>query len=177
VSTEPAAGHTEEWASAVKSEFGLHVTNVRSCQTDPPDCCADIEGRSISIELAELTDGNRLKESVTAIEAGQDLPHHQGQAFLDTQWSRDRFFKELSHLIDKKAKKYESENLVFDVLLVHTDEPWLSPQKVRDWLAEKDVEPRNVFRSAYLLMTYVPGYAHHWPVFLLFGSIDQRIQE
>jgi hypothetical protein len=166
-----------EWALAVKEKFGLLITNVRPCQTDPPDCYADFEGKSISIELAELVDGHRLRESVIANETGQDPPHLYGKAFLNTQWSKDRFFRELAILIDKKTAKYENHNSAFDVLLVHTDEPWLSPQQVSNWLADKVVEPRSVFRSAYLLMPYVPGYVHHWPVFLLFGSIAQRKQD
>lgn len=165
----------EEWALAAKNRFGLHVTNIRACKTDPPDCYADFDSRSISIELAELVDGKRLGKSVAAIDAGQDPPHHHGQDFLKAQWSKDRFFKELSDLINKKAAKYEKNNSVFDVLLVHTDEPWLNPQQVTDWLTQKTVEPRSVFRSAYLLMTYAPDYAHHWPVFQLFGSIAPRV--
>lgn len=167
----------EEWALAVKTEFGLNFTKISPCQTDPPDCYAIFEGRSVSIELAQLVDGNRLKESVAAIDAGKEPPHYQGQAFFDTQWSKDRFFKELSNLIDKKALKYEKLKLVFDILIIHTDETWLSPEQVRNWLAETHIEPRSTFSSAYLLMTYVPGYADHWPVFRLFGSIAPKVQE
>jgi hypothetical protein len=165
----------EEWATAVKAEFGLHITNISPCQTDPPDCYANFEGRRISIELAELVDGNRLKESVAAIDAGKEPPHYQGQAFLNTQWSKDRFFDELSVLIDKKTVKYQRNKLVFDVLIIHTDETWLSPQQVRSWLAETDIGPRSTFQSAYLLMTYDPGYVDHWPVFRLFGSITPEV--
>ena len=164
------ASTATDWATAVKSVFGLRVTNINSCETDPPDCYANFEGRRISIELAELVDGNRLKESVAAIDAGKEPPHNQGQAFFDTQWSKDRFFKQLSALIDKKNTKYERDKLVFDVLIVHTDEPWLSARQVEYWLAETNIEPRGSFKNAYFLITYDPAYADHWPVFHLFGS-------
>jgi hypothetical protein len=115
------ASTAEEWATAVKAEFGLLVTNICSCQSDPPDCYANFEGRRISIELVELVDGKRLKETVAGIDFGKEPPHYQGQAMLETQWSKDRFLKELVNLIDMKNMKYERSKLVIDVLIVHTD--------------------------------------------------------
>lgn len=165
------ASTANEWALAVNEKYGLHVTNARSCEYDPPDCLAESDGRSITIELSELVDSNRLRENIAAINAEQDPPHLHGQAFLDAQWSKDRFFGELSSLIDKKAMKYEKNNSVFDVLLVHSDEPWLSPQQVDEWLAEESIVSRTAFRSAYLLLTYMPGGSKHWQVFKLFGSL------
>lgn len=171
------ADAAEEWALAAKAEFGLHVTNISSCKPDPPDCHAIFEGRNISIELTELVDNHLRYENVKANEAGKEPPHYQGQAFLDAQWSKDRFFKEISDLIDKKTANYEAGNQVFDVLIVYTDEPWLSPQQVRTWLTETNIEPRRAFHSAYLLMTHEHANADHWPIFRLFGSLPPKTQE
>lgn len=160
----------EEWARAIASEFGVHVTKICICKDDPPDCIATVSGKQISIELAELVDSNRVLECAKAVETGNQPPHHQGTGFEKTQWSKERFFRELNSLIDKKNLKYEKNKLVFDVLLIHTDEPWLSPQQAKSWLSESKIEPKSSFRSVYLLMTYQPGYANHWPVFLLFSN-------
>ncbi len=160
----------EEWARAVASEFGTHVTGICICKDDPPDCIATIDGRHISIELAELVDSNRIIDSVKAVEAGYEPPHYHGKSFEKAQWSKDRFFTELNSLIDKKDLKYQKNKFVFDVLLIHTDETWLSPVQAKSWLAEDKIETRISFKSAFLLMTNEPGYANHWPVFQLFGE-------
>ena len=158
-----------EWAIAVMSEFGLHISDVSPCQNDPPDCFATLDGKTISIELAELIDSNRIEENVAAIEAGNEPPHYNGEGFDKTQWSRDRFFTELTSLMNKKQTKYQGNGLSFDVLIIHTDETWLFPQQVNEWLSLQRIEPINSFKSAYLLMNYTPGYSDHWPLFRLFG--------
>ena len=162
---------TNEWARSLKIEFNKDITNIRSSDSDPPDCTAMIGNRCISIELAELVDQARINARVKAVEAGNEPPEYHGEAFENSQWTIDRFRHRLDALIENKHQKYLNGGQQFDVLLVHSDEPWLSPKYGHNWLSTLIFVPPSTFGSAFFLMTYDPNIPDHWPVFKLFGEL------
>ena len=167
VETETA----REWARSLKTKFNWDITDIRSSDIDPPDCMATIGNRNISIELAELVDSARINARVKAVEVGKEPPEYGGEAFVTAQWTIDRFRDHLNDLIDKKHHQYSKDGQQFDVLLVHTDEPWLLPIHVQSWLSSLVFAPRCTFVSAFFIMTYDPGFSKCWPVFQLFGEL------
>ena len=161
-----------EWCRAVHSKYGLNVDNVTS-NPDPkgvPDCFANLNGQEISIELTELVDGPLLDQICDAQGRGQVISAHVGEAFLSSLWDEQRFNRALSDRFSAKSNKYLRNNEVVDALIIHTDEPWLSPQQVEEWIPHCELKPTNQIKSAYLLMTYAPGYSIDWPVFQICSS-------
>ena len=167
VETETA----REWARSLKTKFNFDITDIRSSESDPPDCTAMNGNRCISIELAELVDQDRINARVKAVEAGTEPPEYHGEAFGKTQWTIDRFHNHLNSLLDNKHHKYLRRGQQFDVLLVHTGEPWLLPIHVQNWLSSLVFAPRSTFVSAFFIMTYDPSFSNCWPVFQLFGEL------
>jgi hypothetical protein len=87
------------------------------------------------------------------------------------QWSEYRFEKKINDVILKKSKRYASQSLNVDVLLVHTAEPYLNSHQVTDWLQKISIKrPPNIL-SAFLLMDYEPCSKNdNWPLFELYGA-------
>lgn len=157
----------QDWCDAVRHNYGLVVEKVRS-NPDPngvPDCFADCNGETISLELTELVDAELLDEISKARKRGVVLTSYSGEGFQKAQWDESRFTQMLSRRLDAKKTNYERNNAIVDVLIIHTDEPWLSPAQVQEWLPRCELEPNQYVRSAYLLMTYCPGDPESCPVF------------
>jgi hypothetical protein len=160
----------QEWCKAVRAKYGLNADGVESNQ-DPkgvPDCLAYIDGARVSLELTELVDGQLLDQIRDAKANGQNLSAYEGEGFVRSQWDMSRFVQALTECIRKKDQKYQRNSNEVDVLIIHTDEPWLSPGKIDEYLLQSEFKPTKTIHSAYLLMTYVPGYSENWPVFRLF---------
>ena len=87
---------------------------------------------------------------------GQTAYH--GQGFVDAQWDKQSFNKNLRSLIEGKCSKYAKGNKSFDYLVIYTGEKWLYPNKVADWLSEIDPEPWAQFANIHFLMDYDPSW-------------------
>lgn len=160
----------EEWAKAMKLEWGTEITEIKSWAPNPPDCVATCDGKPLSIELVEFIDGSRVAKNAAAKKIGIAYPTHcHGPDFINSIWTKDRFVTKLIDLIDAKNGKYAKRDVSVDAIVIHTDEPFLARSQVEDWLAGCKFEAHSQLRSAFLLMTYDPAIKR-WPIFLLFGS-------
>lgn len=160
-----------DFRMSMEGEFGIILTGIRSADSDPPDCVAQLGNREIGIEVAELVKSEVLEAAAQARTRGDRVTSHDA-LFNTALWTKDEFAARLSNLLDRKQQRYRHRpEGSIDTLVVCTAEPWLSPRDVEKWLPEIEVQPRSAFRSAYLLMDYVPGYRAHWPVFPLFGHL------
>jgi hypothetical protein len=92
------------------------------------------------------------------IRRGQSVSAFQGEGFFASQWDDARFARHLVDCIRKKEVKYTRNRNFFDVLIVRTDEPWLSPYHVEERLQKVGPLSAEGIRSAYLLMSGNPGY-------------------
>jgi hypothetical protein len=160
----------QEWGESMSEQFGMTISGVASNDDDPPDCVAVCSGRKISIELAELVDSMVLATIADARRAGLRITAYD-QLFDLAQWSSKKFKKATDDLLDRKQHKYGPRGVSVDVLIIHTGEPWLSPADVAKWLPTLQFQPRPFAQACYLLMDYVPGFAVHWPVFRIYGSL------
>jgi hypothetical protein len=156
-----------EFSKSLKYEFSIILENVTNCETDPPDCLAEVDGRKMQIELVELIDQSAIhiarKKGLTA--------HNDSKQFLATQWSSDRLIEEVNRVIDAKDKKYKLADKKIEILLIYTAEAWLSPNDAKRWIFEQTFEALDSFESVFLLMEYDPSYSQtHWPLFQLCGE-------
>ena len=127
-----------------------------------PDFTARLDGKAIAIELTEL-----LHSPGILRRAAKGRLNFEG-----LQWTEGRFRERVSERINSKGDKLSKRGRSADVLILHTDEPWLSPQMIEHWLDREAFSRRDEIEEAYLLTTYVPGYAEHWPMFSLYGSVN-----
>ena len=156
-----------EFSKSLQYEFSILLENITNCEADPPDCLAEVNGRRIKIELVELIDESAIgiarKTGLTA--------HNDAKQFLATQWNSDRLIEEVNKTIDAKDKKYKSADKKFEILVIYTAEPWLSPNDVKRWISEQKFEARISFENVFLLMEHDPNYCQsHWPLFKLYGE-------
>ena len=158
-----------EWCKSVADKYGLMVDRVirGPAFNLPPDCYAELDGRRISLELTEWVDGDFIRSNRDA-ESQALLPSaYHGDGFVRSQWNETRLRRELAKRLKSKDEKYQRGSTI-DVLIIYTGEPWLDPYKVERWLAGPFFEQCKSIRSAYLLMTYRPGYSDNWPVYRLY---------
>lgn len=155
-----------EWAQAARDKYGIEVRAIRSnpIPNGVPDCFALQNGTTISLELTEVVDGALLND----IKKGKFSSAFAGQGFERSQWSGSRLAAYLIAAIEKKHAKYERNGERVDVLILHSDEPWLDPYNVENWLRWRLPRPRARIGSAYFLLTYHPHFSPNWPVFRLF---------
>ena len=113
----------------------------------------------ISVELTELLHSPSVLKAAAKNQLGFD----------QVQWSEHHFRQRIEERMSSKAAQLSRSDRRCDILILHTDEPWLSPSAVEQWLARKPLQSEPRFGAAYLLMTYVPGWSDHWPVFRLWG--------
>lgn len=92
------------------------------------------------------------------IRRGELASAFQGEKFFASQWDDARCARHLADCIRKKEVKYTRNRSFFDVLIVRTDEPWLSPYHVEERLQNVGALSAEGIRSAYLLMSGNPGY-------------------
>jgi len=159
-----------EFSESVQAKYGLQIDNIESNpeKNGVPDCFANHEGRRIGIELTELVDGSLLDDIRNTSIDEPAINAYSGEGFVRAQWDEARFSKDLSERICCKVRKYQKNGHAVDILIVHTAEPWLKPERVEKWVSLSNLKPTVQIRSAYLLMDYVPGYSENWPVFRIF---------
>ena len=154
-------GVAQEWVASMGGEFSVDVSEIRQSLTDPPDCYATISSKTIGVEITELVNGDVLKQI------------SQGKAPLFEQklWNLKSFSEAINRRLDEKSKNYQRNNATIDVIVIHTDEDFLSPFDISRWLAEQQFRPRDCIMNAYLLRTYFPGFRDWWPIFKLYGTL------
>jgi len=122
-----------------------------------PDCRAvDVEGRNVAFEVTELV-------SQEAIEANQ----HVGDKWC--WWSDADVVGRLEKILQEKDQcSFHGNSFASVVLVIHTDEPTLEPDKI-DSLLKGHIFPklRNI-EEVYLLMSYSPKLGGgYYPYFKL----------
>jgi hypothetical protein len=157
-----------DWQTAVAESLGWEVSDLTINPADPPDAFATIEGRRVSIELTELVDGRLLSDLRHASRvSGIRMTSLQGDALMRSQWTQERFRSALGQRIEAKQKRYDKRNLTIGVLVIFTDEPWLSRLQVAEWLKDWPPPATPNLNAIHLLMGYEPGYSSGYPVFEL----------
>jgi hypothetical protein len=149
-----------EWCRSVAAEFGVTAAEPEHNPQDPPDCYVWIKEQRLSVELVQLVEAKHKAR------ATKNETPYAGQLFLDMQWSRERFAHKLRECVQKKGHKYAQTGLRIDVLIVHTDETWLTSTQARDWLGEIEINPHANVASAFLLFFHEPRQQ----VFRLYGE-------
>jgi hypothetical protein len=148
------------WADAAKQHRHTIVSNPHPNPADPPDILAEVDGKQASIELTEFVNGQFLAKfkHENRNRAKPIYSAYHGQGFVDAQWDKQSFNKNLRSLIEGKCSKYAKGNKSFDYLVIYTGEKWLYPNKVADWLSEIDPEPWAQFANIHFLMDYDPSW-------------------
>ena len=154
----------KEWAEAALSLWDMRVTHLRSNldHKGVPDVFGTMDTSEIGIELTEFVDETFLdkvqatKPNVAPMRLHEHNSHF-GQGFVESQWSEARFASLLRKSIEKKNAKYERNGHVIDVLVLHTDEDWLTIENVKEWLKPGEFGPYPALRSCYFLMYSRPG--------------------
>jgi hypothetical protein len=159
-------GSCREWCNSVSTEFGVTVGDPEHNPNDPPDCYVSVEGKRLGVELVQLVEPEHKRRATNG-----ETPY-AGQLFIDMQWSKERLESRLNEVLTEKAKKYEKNGQCVDVLLIHTDETWLTSIQVSTFLAGVEFMRYPNIGSVFLMLNYEPGrHARHWPVFWLYGNL------
>lgn len=152
-----------EWARSLGAVGGGRLDSIVAGPDNAfPDFTARLNGKAITIELTELLHS----PGILSRAAKGDLN------FESLQWTEALFRERVRERIDSKGDKLSKRGQSVDVLILHTDEPWLSPQMIEQWLDREAFSRRDEIEEAYLLTTYVPGYAEHWPIIRLYDSVN-----
>ena len=152
-----------EWVDAISVLEDVQVDAVAPGPDNAfPDFTARLNGEPVSIQLTELLHSKNILKL-----AAKRQPNFEG-----VQWTEHRFRERIRELLDAKAGKLSRSRRLCDVLIIHSDEPWLTPQKIEEWLAGGRFDKRPEIAAVYLLITYVPGWAEHWPLFRIYGPLE-----
>ncbi|NRB20460.1 MAG: hypothetical protein HRU33_23745 [Rhodobacteraceae bacterium] len=154
-----------EWVRSASSELSLNITDAALLQNDPPDAKATVNGLHKTIELTELVDGDFIADVKRSRNKGKHRSAFSVRDFSRVQWDRERFFTELNNLISKKDKKYSAQEVPIDILIVYSDEPWLTPEEVSIWMQPNKKPRLTSIGTVHVLLTYSPGYREYWPIF------------
>ncbi|UMA64076.1 hypothetical protein LVO79_13720 [Roseivivax marinus] len=164
------------WIESLSLRGTQSIGNWQLNENDPPDAFVEIDKRFRSVELKELVDGEALRRIDGARKRGISLTSSSPEVFHETQWTRDRFKKEILEIVHDADSKYEQRSSRKDIphldgidfLIIHTDEDWLSVYDVEKWITEIQFQPTPHISHAHLLMSYTPGYRLSYPLFTLF---------
>ena len=159
-----------DFARAAYAKWGREISSIRSNpqRNGVPDCYATEDAKTISIALTEFVDGSLVDHIRAARAEGFDVSAFSATLFERAQWDAERFEAELLKRLTSKSAKYVRNNEFVDLLVIYADEPWLMPTIVEQWLDTITVVGHPTIGSAYLLMSYFPGYSEACPVFQLY---------
>ena len=149
-----------DFARSAKAEFGLILKTFRSGD-DPPDVTAKLDGKKIGIEVTRLLDQEFLNKNVKR--SSQHIS--TTRAFI---WSANTFETKVNDILDSKGSNYQNRSIEIDILLIHSDELWLNPRDVKDWIGNMSFQRRCSINSAYLTLFRDPTYSKLSPVFRLY---------
>jgi len=152
----------QEFAKSCAAKCDRGISDIQSSPDDPPDVLAHNGRHHVGIELVELAvEKVRRRDPKGLGYAGK---------FQDQQWSKRTFQAMINYLLDKKQDRCALKPIVVDAVLICSDEPWLLPHNVEQWLAEAVFTSRPNIRSAYLMLSCDPAH-DHWPVFAIYGDL------
>ena len=145
-------GIGRDFAEAFRREFARDLCGIRNSlpDQDPPDLIAD---GGIGIEVTELVDQALVKEAVGRKRKGIRIRPYR-------DWRGGDLVSELRRIIERKdgAELKAPEALREYFLVVHTDEPGLTPGLVEHFLGDW-YEPRcGLIDRAFLLLSYFPSH-------------------
>ena len=158
------SGCVQDFAKSLSAEFGIEITEIESNPNDPPDCFAIKSGKKIGIEVTELVKSEILSRFAQARIGRMQYP--PGEQLSDEEWTQEEFTKKVGELIAQKDAKAKKKDVIFDVVLIYTDEGGLTPECLEDWLSNEKFSTTNI-REVFLLRSYWPGYREHAPLFKL----------
>jgi hypothetical protein len=157
---ERELGIGRDFAQAAARDLGLTVSGLLNSQpgSDPPDLIA--EG-AIGVELTELVDQSMVERARADRRHGILAGHYR-------DWTAEQLTERLSGLIARKDRATPNAelSLVGYWLVVHTDEPGLSPELVRSHLSDWQAAPCALLTRCFLLLSYFPSHGGR-PVFEL----------
>jgi hypothetical protein len=119
-------------ASEILQRAGVDVVGLRSRpqNEDPPDCEGTLDGRWSGVEVTELVHQKTLERSIKALNGREP---EQSEAYF--VWERDDLIAAVESLIDgKDVAKLKGGPYQRYVLVIHTDEFFLSQEAVRKYL-------------------------------------------
>jgi len=141
----------EEFASALARQSGRALVGleVTAQGSDPPDLTAL---GSIGIELTELVDPETIGAAKAQLRAGRPSAQYR-------DWTRDQLLGRLREILEKKdaGRPKVSESWIGYWLVIHTDEPALTPDIVRAHLAYWSAVPCGLITKCFLMMSYFPA--------------------
>lgn len=140
-----------EWAGRMRDQRNIQVSNVVSCESDPPDCSALMDGEVIGIEVVLFVDQNSVKRAIKG-----ESPY-KGQLMLDGFWDKDRFVSRLSEIIEKKVSALSKARKIADVLLIQVVEHWLFASDVREWLLQHPFPALRGVEAVVMQFPYDPS--------------------
>jgi len=157
----------QDFAESLSAECGVEITAICSNRDDPPDCFVKRGGEKIGIEVTILIKSEILKRiAQSRPDQRKKNPYPPWEQFLDELWTQEEFINEVQKLIAQKDDKAKKKGVIFDVLLIYTDEGDLTPERLEEWLSNQKFSATNI-KEMYLLRSYWPGYREYAPLFKL----------
>jgi len=160
-----------EWATSMEKRLGYKVSEIARAEEEPPDFTVEISGTTLAVELTQMDNPEHRKR------AAKGESPFAGQLFLDMQFDRERLTEEVLRAFQRKDKDYSSRGHCIDLLLIHTDEPWLTAAQLRDWLPLDWTCRNSPIRAVHLMLTYSPSEGPTWPLFEVSGSIAALLDQ
>lgn len=142
-------GVVQQFIESVSARGWWMLSDPRPHTPDPPDCVAlDAMGNAVALEVVELV--SRKAIELTA----------RGER-VTCWWSAAGIREAVENLLrSKDCKRYSGGPYADIALVIHTDEPVLMPDDVRDALRGVSFGPFENLTKAYILFSYIPtkGY-------------------
>ena len=142
-------------------------------KNDPPDVFAEMDGKKISVEVAELVCEeaiNAYPEIPPLVEPVEPGPHALDKLPqpMPPKWPLGKFERRLREIVqckeEKARKKHKRDgkdnSLSKQSLLIVTDEPWLDEKTLSEYLKTIKLQRPQNFDGVYIM-----GSEGHYPVF------------
>jgi hypothetical protein len=145
-------GIGRDFAEALSRNFGIHLSHVDVVERnfDPPDLVVD---ERIGVELTELVDSNAIAAAAKQKRAGESPSVYR-------DWTERDLINRLIELIQRKDAGVPKRHVGLPDywLVIHTDEPGLSPGQIEAYLQKWSPVSCNLLTRAFLLMSYFPEF-------------------
>lgn len=145
-------GLGRDFADELRVNFGTELSNLHVVPAgcDPPDLIAG----DIGIELTELVDPYMVRGAVLQRRAGASPSQYR-------DWSQQQLLERLRQIVRRKdcAAVKHGRKLSGYWLVVHTDEPGLTPAVVTAHLEGWLPMSCQLLTRCFLLMSYFPDHA------------------
>jgi hypothetical protein len=161
------------FAEDALSGGGFEFSALRSCEVDPPDCEAIVDGTFTGIEVTELVEGTTLAQAREALKRSTSdvLPRLHLREYRE--WTREDFLAEVQALIKKKnLGNWKGGAYQRHMLVIHTDEMTLGPGQVKRFL-DGEQFAFGFFSDVVVVLSYDP-HTQTPPAFRLVSNRAQR---